>query len=214
MEPVRREVKSARRYDAAGRRHRAQQQHTAALETARRMFVEHGYRASTVDAIADATGVSPSTIYKSYGGKAGLIRELCHRALAGAGPVPAEDRSNLLRTSEDPRQVFEGWGLLTAEVSPRVSPLLLLLRVAAHDDAEAAELYEELDRARLARMTDNARELAERGHLRPGVTVDDARDVLWLCSSPDLYELLVIRRGWPLPRFARFVSDTMTGALL
>jgi hypothetical protein len=75
-------------------------------------------------------------------------------------------------------------------------------------------LYEELDQGRLARMADNARFLAEALHLRPGVSARDARDVLWLCSSPELYELLIVKRRWTRAKFSRFLTDTMASALL
>ena len=92
----------------------------------------------------------------------------------------------------------------------RVAPLLLVLRDAARVDPEAGALADELDQSRLARMAENARYLAFAGHLRPGVTASDARDVLWLCSSPELFDLLVNRRGWSLDQFSHFVADTMT----
>src|SRR4051794_10731865 len=125
-----------RAYDATARRARARQQHDVALDVAHRLFLERGYVATTVESIAREAAVSAATIYKSYGGKAGLVRTLCARALAGAGPQPAEERSNALRLRDDPREIIAGWGRLTAEVSPRVSPLLLLLRTAAQSDAE------------------------------------------------------------------------------
>ncbi|MEY2458821.1 MAG: hypothetical protein QOG30_651 [Acidimicrobiaceae bacterium] len=207
-------IKPARSYDASGRQERARQQYAVALDAARALFLAHGYTATTVESIADAAGVSAATIYKSYGGKAGLVRELCRRALEGAGPVSAEARSNALRSGADPRQVIDGWGRLTGEVSPRVSPLMLLLRTAAQADPEAAALYDEIDDARLARMAENARFLARSGHLGAGVTEREARDVLWLCSSPELYELLIVRRRWSRARFSRFVAETMASALL
>jgi AcrR family transcriptional regulator len=207
-------VKEGRAYDASGRQARARQQHEATLDRARALFLDEGYAATTVESIARAAGISAATVYKSYGGKAGLVRALCERALAGAGPVPAEERSNALRSAPDPRQVIEGWGRLTAEVAPRIAPLLLLLSDAAQADPEAAALHDELDQARLARMAENAGALAAAGHLRPGVTKRDARDVMWLCSSPELYDMLIRRRGWPLARYRRFVTDTLTSALL
>ena len=98
--------------------------------------------------------------------------------------TPAEERSNGLRAGSDPVDVLEGWGRLTAEVSPRISPLLLLLETAAQTDPEAADLRDDLDRQRLTRMADNARYLADAGHLRAGVSTKDARDVMWVCTSP------------------------------
>lgn len=207
-------VKRARTYDASGRQARARQLHATALDIARQLFLERGYVATTVESIAEAAGVSAATIYKTYGGKAGLVRELCQRALAGEGPIPAEQRSNALRASSDPRAVIEGWGKLTAELAPRIAPLVLLLRDAAQADPDAAALYGELDRNRLTRMADNARYLANAGHLRDGVTIRDARDVMWLGTSPELYDLLVNRRHWSVAKYSRFVTESMTNALI
>lgn len=206
--------KTQRTYDASGRQERARLNHDRTLEEARRLFLEHGYSATTVESIARAAGVSAATVYKRYGGKAGLVRDLSARALAGGGPVPAEERSDALRIAEDPRTLIEGWGALVAEVSPRISPLLLLLRAAAESDPDAAALYAELDQDRLDRMADNARHLAQRGHLRSRVTEARARDVLWLCSAPELYDLLVHQRGWTPRQLGEFVVEAITGALI
>ena len=206
--------KRSRRYNSTARRAQAHEQFERTLEEAKLLFLEQGYVGTTVEAIARSGGVSAATVYKTYGGKAGLLRELCSRAMAGEGTVPAEDRSNALRSRNDARAIVEGWGTLAAEVSPRISPLLLLLRTAADADGDAAALYAELDTARLNRMTDNARFLAEAGHLRPGVNAEEARDVLWFCTSPEIYDLLVARRGWSIARLGRFVTATISGSLL
>ena len=206
--------KGHRSYDASGRQERARQQHQAALDQAQQRLLERGYAATTVESIAGAAGVSVATVYKTYGGKAGLLRELCERALRGAGTVPAEVRSDALRAGDEPRAVVAGWAALAAEVSPRISPLLLVLRAAAETDREARALYAELDDARLHRMAENARYLADGRHLRSGVIADEARDVLWLCTSPELYDLMVVKRGWSLGRFAKLVADTIVGSLL
>jgi AcrR family transcriptional regulator len=202
-----------RTYDAAGRQARADAQRAAAYDVARELFLRDGYAATTVDSIAQAAGVSAATIYKTYGGKAGVVRGLCERGLAGGGPVPAETRSNALRDG-DGHALVAGWGALVAEVSPRIAPLLLVLRDAAREDADAAALFEEFDAQRLRRMRDNARALMQTGAVRSDVSVDDVRDVLWLASAPELYELLVRRRGWSVKKYARFVGEMMRDALL
>lgn len=203
-----------RTYDADGRRQRARQHRASTLQHARDLFLERGYAATTVESIATAAGVSAATVYKAHGGKAGLVRDLCAAALAGDGPVPAEQRSDALRIADDARTLIEGWGALIAEVSPRVAPLLLLLRAAAEHDPDAAALYAELDQSRLDRMADNAVHLAKGGRLRAGLTAEAARDVLWLCSSPEMYELLVQRRGWTPDQLGVFAVGTITGTLL
>jgi len=46
------------------------------------------------------------------------------------------------------------------------------------------------------------------------ITVAEATDILWTCSAVELYELLVLQRGWSSPRFARFVANFMIASLL
>jgi hypothetical protein len=64
------------------------------------------------------------------------------------------------------------------------------------------------------RARHHARFLKRRGYLREGVSLAQATDILWTCTSDELYDLLVTQRGWSRPRFARFLADFMIAALL
>ncbi|RPF26905.1 MULTISPECIES: TetR/AcrR family transcriptional regulator [Georgenia] len=208
-------VKSRRRYDASHRRAQAARAREAVLAAARSSFVDVGYSTTTVAAIARQAGVSVETIYKSFGGKAALARALYERALAGQGQVAAYERSDAVRLEQtDPRALMRAWGTLTAEVAEQLTPVLLIVRAAAGHDASMATLLRDSDTERLERMRHNARFLAERGYLRDGVTTEHAADVMWTCSSAEIYELLVLRRGWSSEQFATFVAETMAAALL
>lgn len=214
MPPGRAAVKRRRRYDATNRRARARHTQEAIVDAAGRLFVRDGFQATTITAVAATAGVSEETIYKRFRNKTGLVRAILERGLAGEGPVHAERRSNALQREErDPQRIIEGWGKLTIEVAPRVMPILQLVAAAA-SDPEMASLRRELDLARLTRMRRNARTLARAGHLRAGIRASEAGDVAWACSSPELYDLLVVRRGWPLTRYARFIVDVMIAGLL
>lgn len=208
-------VTTRRPYVSSHRQEQARQTRQAILATARARFLRDGFVPTTVAAIAADAGVSVDTVYKAYGGKPGLVRAICTLALAGDGPVPAEARSDALHAQEaDPRAILRGWGRLTMEVAPRVAPVLLLVRAAAATDPEMAALKEELDRNRLDRMTHNAASLTAAGHLRPDLPVERAGEILWTYSSPELYELLVLTRGWPLADYGAFIADALIAALL
>ena len=208
-------VNTRRRYDSTGRRERARQTRDQITGIAKEMFLADGYATTTVAAIAAAAHVSVETIYKGFGGKPGLVRAIIEKGLAGEGPVPAEQRSDHIRDTEpDPRAILAAWGAFTAELGPRVIPILLLARDAAASDPEIAVVVDQLSAARLERMTVNARGLAGAGHLRPGITPEQAADILWAYSSPELYELLVIRRGWPAERYGQFIAAALRSALL
>jgi AcrR family transcriptional regulator len=202
-----------RSYDSTGRQRRAQRSRDAVLDAARDRFLSDGYAATTIAAIAADAGVSVETIYKTFTSKPGVLTAIWERGLAGRGPVPAPQRSDhMQRTETDPRRIIGNWGRLTAEVAPRVAPILLLIRAAAAGDPDIARLLADTDRQRLHRMRHNTDTLT--GHLKPGITPTTAADILWTYSSPDLYDLLVQRRRWSVRRYSSFITDAMTAALL
>jgi AcrR family transcriptional regulator len=204
-----------RKYDSSGRREQAQRTRTAILDAAERQFLTDGYATATIATIAEEAGVSVETIYKSFGGKSGLVREIYERGLEGRGDVRAYDRSDAMREREDdPREIMRNWGRLTAEVASVVSPIRFLMRSLAATDPDIAAVLDRSEEERLQRMRHHARFLHEQGHLREGVSVGEATDILWICSALELYELLVVRRGWSIPRYARYVGDFMIRALL
>lgn len=204
-----------RAYDGAGRRAQAARSRSAVLAAAERLFLADGYAATTIAKIAEAAEVSVETVYKGFGGKPGLVRSLAARGLTGQGRVPAERRSDEMRLTErDPHRIIANWGTLGAEVAPRIVPIMLLVRAAAATDPEMATLFDELNTDRLRRMTINAGHLYETGSLRRGVTLADAVDILYTYSSPELFELLVVRRGWTPERYGGFIAEAMRSALL
>src|SRR5476649_1023814 len=90
-------VKPRRTYDASRRRDAAARRQTSVVASAEQRFLSDGYAATTIAAVAADAGVSVHTIYKSFGGKAGLVRAIWRRALEGVGPVAAERRSDDLQ---------------------------------------------------------------------------------------------------------------------
>jgi AcrR family transcriptional regulator len=208
-----RRVKRTRTYDASGRVEQARRTRARVLDVARQAFLRDGYAATTIASVAATADVSVETVYKAFGGKPGLVRAIYEQALAGRGDAP--QRSDAISAHEpDPRAIVRGWGALIAEVSPLVAPIHLLVRDAAANDPELVELLRASDAQRLARMRANARVLRRRGFLRDDVTVDRAADLLWACTAPELYELLVVRSGWTPARFGEHAATVLIAALL
>lgn len=204
-----------RRYDGSRRREQARRTRQTITDAAQRRFLRDGYGTTTIASIAEDAGASVDTIYKSFGGKAGILRAMCEDALAGAGPVPAEQRSDAMQSAEtDPARMLRALGTLTTEVAPRIAPLLLCLATAAETDSAAAQLRAELETARLARMRQVARNLAGKTPLRDSRSIEQAADIMWAYSSPELYRLLVLSRGWSPERYGQFVGESLVDALL
>lgn len=204
-----------RTYDSRGRQAQADRTRDVIITVAKRRFLADGYAATKMGLIAVEAGVAVDTVHKAFGGKAGLARAIYERGLDGEGPSAAPKRSDQAHMDEpDPRVIVRRWGMFSTEVAPLVAPIYLLIREAAAVDPEMADLLRDSQDERRSRMRHNARTLADRGHLRSGVTFEDASDVLWTYSSPELYELLVVKCGWDATRYGKFIGDALVDALL
>ena len=206
-----------RRYDASGRRARAQRTREDVIEAARRLFVERGFVATTVNDIAAAAHVSAETIYKGFGSKTALVAAVARALIRGdADATPLRERPVIaqIRAEPDPRAQLQRYARLLAEVQPRVAPLVAVIREAARSDVALEETLRELEADRLEGMTEFASQLAKAHALRAGVTARTAADVLWTFNSPEIYELLVVRRRWSLARYEKWTADQLAAALL
>ena len=209
------DVKTSRRYDSSGRQEQARRSREAVLDAAERLFLDQGYAATTVAAIANAAAVSVETIYKAFGGKAGVVRAIYQRGLAGRGLVPAYQRSDQMRAEEtDPTTIMREWGLLTAEVASQVSPIRLLIRSAALSEPEMVALLKDNDDERLKRMRHHARFLKQRGYLRDGVKLTRPPTSSGRAARSNSMSCLCYNVAGRLPRFAQYVSDFMIATLL
>jgi AcrR family transcriptional regulator len=209
------DVKRPRAYDSSRRRLQAQDRRARILATAEHLFLRDGYAATTVAGLAAAADVSPETVFKTFGGKAGLVRAIQQAALGGTGPAPAPDRSDAMSAREDdPEVIIRRWASLSEEVAPRVSPIALLVRTAAATHPEMAELLDAIQAQRLERMAHNARRLFRVGGLRADATPEHARDVLFTYTSPELYETLILTLGWSLPAYSDFIYRGIRAQLL
>jgi AcrR family transcriptional regulator len=210
-------VKPKRRYHAPRRTEQARQSRAAMLDAARRLFLEHGYAATTIGMVAEEAGVSTQTVYKVFENKPGLMKSVVDVAVVGDDePVPMMEREFVQRNmaERDPVKKLRDYGAHVADIGPRVNSLSLLVRDAAAADPAAAEIWDQMQDERLTGMTYFARHLREGGYLRSGVSVNEARDVLWAHNSVELWDLLVHQRGWSAKRYGRWIGDQLVAALL
>ena len=187
------------------------------IETARRLFLERGYGATTIEAISELADVPPATVYRLFSSKSGILKALVDVSIVGdEEAVPMADRPEIrtLLAEADPRSNLVGFARITAEVNSRVAPLYRVLVSAAGSDADAAALFDELTRQRQTGQRLIARSLARAGALRPELRERDAADLIHALMSPELYQLLVVDRHWNSERYERWLANTLADQLL
>ena len=189
----------------------------AVLDAAGKLFVDPGYAASPLTAIAAEAGVAVQTVYKIFGSKQALLSALVDVTVAGDDePVALPDRQFVadIRALTEARAKLDRYARHLVDTHARQAQVMLALAAAATADPEAAAIWRKNLDDRRNGMTMFAADLASTGQLRPDHTVDTATDVLWLAMDVRNYDWLVRQRGWPPERFQHWYVDTVAAALL
>lgn len=188
------------------------------MSGARELFLEKGYAATTVAAVARRAGVAPDTVYKAFGSKIALLKEVLDLVIGGDDEeVALLDRAEPQAMREEPdqrRQLAMFAAGMTRQLE-RVRPVDDILRGAAAVDAEAAELRADIQlRQRGDAMRTVVSWVVERGGLRDGVTDGDAAAMLWTLTAPEVHHMLRETWGWSADRYERWLRETLTAGLL
>lgn len=206
-----------RNYESALRAEQARTTRRAIVNAAARLFVERGYGATTVDAIAKAAGVSRKTVFTSVGGKLEALKLARDWAIAGDDePTPIRDRPDIRRAQREPdaRIVLQMYAHMVLDRSRRAAALHTVIEGSAGLDAGVRALAEEGRAQRLTGMRELGGQLARRGALPPGMTIDEAADILWLFNDGRVYHRLVTERGWSENRFEQWLAETLIAQLI
>jgi AcrR family transcriptional regulator len=206
-----------RSYDASGRREQARARRRAVIVAAKALFERDGFRSTTIAAVAERAGVSAESIYKGFGTKAALAKAVFDLVIVGDDePVPVWRRpeADAIRAEPDVRRKIMLYSRGLAARQQRSAKVQILIRDGGHTDQTLAALWQRLLAERLTGMTMLGRHLIESGQLREGIELDEVGDVLWTYTAVELYELLVVERGWPLDRYADWIGQAIAAALV
>jgi AcrR family transcriptional regulator len=203
-----------RSYRSARRREQAEQTRERVLAAAERVFVERGFEAATVNAIAAEADVSPETVYSRFGTKRALLVELVSRAARGPDTSPILEQSGprAVAAETDQRAQLK---LFAADVVlrlERVGPLTAVLAGAAQAEPDLAGLLREIHTRRRSNLRTLVEALMANGPLL--VDADTAADTVWALASPELHRLLTKTRGWSRARYSGWLAETLAATLL
>lgn len=199
-----------RRYDTTGRQASAQQTRRRILDAALELFLERGYTRTTMEAIATEASVSIETVYLSVGGKASLVRYLVETAISGTDePVQPLQRTGVMEIHAEPnsRRKLELFARMVRPMLERLAPIWQVVLEATPTDTELRSHVDQLLERHAGRMRLVIEHLTETRPLRPEISKDIARDVVWAMNSPEFYRLMVVGRGWTGEMFEKWLAD-------
>jgi AcrR family transcriptional regulator len=189
----------------------------AIVDAAARLFIERGYGPTTVDAIAEAAGVSRKTVFTSVGGKADALKLAIDWAIVGDDePVPMLQRPHVQAGMAEPdgRRILTAYAADVRQAHARIAPLVAVVQEASGFEPALRALSEQGKKQRLEGMKVLARVLADRGALKPGLSVPEVADILTLFNDPSVYQRLVVERHWSEDRYQEWMGEALVALLV
>jgi AcrR family transcriptional regulator len=205
MHSVKRPYRSPMRESQARRtRHRI-------VDAARRLWVERGMGATTVDAIAAEAGVSVQTVYGAFGSKGGILTALLDRLDAEAG---GERLMNQLRATPTVAAQLDVVAAFNRRLFEGGADVIALAIGSAAVDPDVAAWAAEGDRRRREGQGRLVGAWHAAGGLSSRLRPSEAADILYTLTSPEVYLLLVSRCGWSPARYEGWLGATLRTLLL
>jgi AcrR family transcriptional regulator len=181
------------------------------LRAARRLFAEHGYAGTSVQQIAEESGVAVQTIYSSVGSKAALVLALNDLIDEEAGVAPLA--AGLLEETDPPRLIARGVHV-TRQLNQRCGDLIQVLLSAAPAEPDAAAVVAD----GMRRHEDGASAIAQRLQaltaLRAGTTPEQASAVIAMMTSPASWQQLTHSAGWSFDESEAWLTSSLAQLLL
>lgn len=205
MSDVKRPYRSPRR-EAQARRTRER-----VVDAARRLWVERGFAATTMDAIAAEAKVAVQTVYGAFGSKSSILIALLGQLEEKAGGETLIPRLMNARNAPEQIAIIAAFNRRLFEAGADVIAIAIGSVAADH---EVASWVAEGDR----RRRDGQAFLVSGWHraraLKPRMSALEAGDILYTMTSPEIYLLLVRTSGWAPDRYERWVARTLRSLLL
>jgi AcrR family transcriptional regulator len=181
------------------------------LDAAKTLFVRQGIDETTVAEIAKKAKVAVPTVYALYKSKEGMLRALMQSALFGSRFQNA--RANLDGVTDPVKLVA-----LSAQVARAIyeseSAELGLIRGSSAFSPALRNLEREFESIRFEMQQERVRSLFAHGKHRGGLTQKEARRILWMLTSRDIYRMLVHEGGWTPDQYQQWLSDAILSALV
>jgi AcrR family transcriptional regulator len=186
-------------------------------EAAARLFLERGYAATTIDAIASEAGVAVPTVYASLKTKQAILWAAIELTARGdAGEVALAERPwwRQMEAERDPRSKLAVFARIHREICEREAGVFTVLETAAAADPELRPVMTQKEQARYSDQSRVARSLKRHGTLRPGLSVRKASDIIWALATEHSYLALVRDRGWRPEEYEDWLTEQLAAALL
>jgi AcrR family transcriptional regulator len=201
-----------RSYDNSRREAQSLATRRRVVDAAKALFIERGYPATTLEAVAAAADTSLPTLYRLFSSKRALLKTILDVSFGGDDqPIAFADRPEVraAREESDPAALLRAFARISSAFMQRSAAIMHVLVGAAEADPEAAQLWKDIKRQRLTGQSGIVAALGGLEALDPSLTLNEACDMVYAAMSPDVYRLLTIDRGWTAGQYERWVVRSL-----
>ena len=206
-EPVKGKTEAGRRREERAR-HKRQRVADAALG----LFLERGYMATTIEAIARKAAVAPATVYQAFGTKRAILARILDQTIAGdAQPAALLDRDWVKQASQHPdaRQRLALVIRHTSQVAARTAPIKEVMRDAAAADPAVRQLIRDDDQRRYITQQTLVDLVIGEDSLRAGCDRDHAAATFFALVNSHSYQLLATHLGWSPAEWQQWLTTVL-----
>jgi AcrR family transcriptional regulator len=182
------------------------------VEAAAAVFLDRGYAGATVRAVAARAGVSVPTVEALFGTKGRLLKAAIDVAIAGDDePVAVLSRpwADEASEAESLAEFLSRVAGVLAAAQQRSAGLVLAVFEGSSRDAELEGLREQMVTQREVTAAWILQGMTRLVPLRPGLSFEEAVDVVWLLMDPAVFTRLIRQRRWDAGRYRRWVADAL-----
>jgi len=187
------------------------------VEAARRLFIEQGYSGTSIESIAREGGVSPETVYSVFGNKKAILSRVVDVSVVGDGePIPLLARVQIrdVEDEKDQRRQIQMFAERIQLIMSRVAPMFEVMRSAAKIEPEIGAVLKKYLDDRMRGMGYFIDCVMANGPLRDNLDKTTAVETTWALTSAEVYNLLIIDRGWSADEYEFWLAETLTRLLL
>ncbi|MBS0605552.1 MAG: TetR/AcrR family transcriptional regulator [Parachlamydiales bacterium] len=181
------------------------------LAEAKRLFRSKGFEDVTIEQLADAAGVSASTIFSVFKSKRGVLRVLMDEALPPHQFASLVNQAMQQKSAEEHLKVS---ARIARQIYDAEKSLMDIFRGASVLSPELKLLEKERELRRYQRQEETIKMMAESKSLAKGMTVSQARDILWALTGRDMYRMFVIDRGWSSDQYESWLGELLISTLI
>ena len=179
------------------------------VDSATALFLEQGYTATTIEAIAAQAGVAVSTIYSIFTNKRGILHEI-RQAWHTASQVRELYAQGV--SQSDPAHFLELAARATRRQWEAGASMMAIYESAASADPEAAAELKQSLNGRRANLSQFIEQIYPK--LRQDLSFEQTCAILLALTRSEIYNELVIVAGWSLDEYETWLAGALKQQLL